>query len=391
VPQQDFTPAFARLIDSGRRSLGVPPDSALPALSAHEWQALPDAAERHGMTAWVRGAVPEWAGVPAQVRDTIESRARAQQVRALDAVAQLATVAGLLHDARIDAVSLKGPLFSRWLYGDLGTRRFVDLDLLVAPADRERTLRLLAGEGYALAGGLSLATARAVYRGTGAWPLAHATALGVDLHWTPQAAGFGAALEAGDILRDRVPTAAGGRAIGIPAPTHAATLTLLHAAKHLWASLELVLSIAHLMRRRDVDWAVLQGLAARAGAWTGAAAGLALAAEIFGVDVPIDVSAGVRSPRVRRLVAAARGFLAMPDVAGASLRDELGAHWAARDGVTARGRYAAWRLLAPTPLEAAWLPLPDGLAAFYAPVRLIRLLTVRRRDGARGSGRSGPQ
>ena len=391
MSDQDLTPAFAHLIDSGRQSLGGLPGAALPSLRPGDWDRLPDAAERHGMTAWVHAAMPGWPDAPAHVRDAIERRARAQQGRALGAVAQLATIAGGLHDAGIAAVAVKGPLFSRWLYGDLGMRRFVDLDLLVAPADRERALQRLGEAGYTLPGGVSLATARAVYAGTGAWPLAHATAVGVDLHWTLQATGFGTPLDADDVLRARVPVAAGVRTVDIPAATHTATLTLLHAAKHLWASLELVLSIAHLMRRRDVDWGVVHDRAARAGAWTGAAAGLALADEIFGAGVPPEIGPQVDLRRVRPLVAAGRRFLAMADVAGAPLGDELAAHWGALDGLRPRARYARWRLFAPTPLEAAWLPLPDRLAAFYAPVRLIRLLTVRRRDGGRGSPRSGPQ
>jgi hypothetical protein len=156
---------------------------------------------------------------------------------------------------------------------------------------------------------------------------------------------------------------------------------LLHAAKHLWASLELALSIAHLMRRRDVVWPAVHDLARRAGGWSGAAAGLVLAGELFDVEPPLELRARIQRSNARPLVTAALRFLAMPDVAGASLRAEVGAHWAALDSVAGRARYAAWRLLAPTPLEAAWWPLPDRLAPLYAPIRLIRLAFGRRTDG----------
>jgi hypothetical protein len=335
------------------------------------------------MSAWMHAAIADWPDAPAEVRDAIETRARLQRMRALQSVSELATVTSLLRGEGIETVAIKGPMFARWLYGDAGMRRLADLDLVIDPAQRDAALRTLGAAGYALPGRLTPAAAATVFAGTGAWPLFHDTALGIDLHWKLQAVGFGSPLAYGDVVRESVATIVAGSTIRIPAPTHAAALALLHAAKHLWASLELVLAIAHLVRRNDVDWAGVRDVATRAGAWRGAAAGLALSAELFAVEPPLELRQWIRPQDTRPLVDAAVSFLAMPDVAGASLRAEIAAHWAALDGVAARTRYAAWRLLAPTPLEAAWWPLPDRLTPLYAPLRLIRLLTVRRRDGAR--------
>jgi hypothetical protein len=298
-------------------------------------------------------------------------------MRALHALSWLSDLSALLAREGIEVVAIKGPLFSRWLYGDAGMRRFADLDLLIDPAQRQHALRVLASAGYSLPGNLSAAAAATVYAGTGAWPLRHETAIGVDLHWTVQAAGFGAPLHPRDVLRESVVTDVAHGKIRIPAPTHAATLTLLHAAKHLWASLELVLSIAHLVRRTDVDWASVYDLSARAGAWNGAAAGLALADACFQVEPPRVLRDRIERRRVESLVRSARAFLAMPDVAGASRHAEVAAHCAALDGAGARLRYAAWRLFVPTPLDAAWCRLPDRLLPLYAPLRLLRLALGR--------------
>ena len=370
---KEFAPAAALLIESGRRSLGAPSHGAAAAAHPADWGALPRAAERHGMSAWVQAAATDWPDTPRAVGVLVSDAAHRQRLRALQAAAQLSSIGRQLTDAGVDAVSIKGPLFSRWLYGDVGMRRFADLDLLVRPADRARALAALGSAGYALPGGLSAAAAGAVYAGTGAWPLIHETAIGVDLHWKLQAVGFGAPLQPLDVLRDRAYDNVAGVEIGMPSATHAAALTLLHAAKHLWASLELALSIAHLMRRDDVDWPRVHELTARAGAWNGCAAGLALAGELFDVDPPPPLRDRIRPPAVRPLVDAAVTFLAMPDVAGAPLRAELAAHRAGLDSARARLRYTAWRLFAPTPLEAAWCRLPDRLVALYAPIRLLRL------------------
>ena len=347
-------------------------------ISAGDWSALSDAAERHGMTAFVQSSLAHWPAVPAHVRDLIERRAQLQRMRALRAAAWLAHLSALLQRERVVAVAIKGPLFSRWLYGDVGMRRFADLDLLVDPAQRGQALQVLRLAGYSLPGNLSPAAASSVYAGTGAWPLQHATEIGVDLHWRVQAAGFGVPLETSEVLRESVPTTIAGGDVRIPAPAHAAALTLLHAAKHLWASLELVLSIAHLVRRTDVDWTRVYDLATHAGAWNGAAAGLTLADEFFHVGLPAVLRDRVRQRRVQQLVRAAQTFLAMPDVSGASRRSEILTHCAALDATRGRVKYAAWRLFVPTPVEAAWYRLPDRFLSLYGPLRLLRL-TIRRR------------
>lgn len=372
----EFSPASALLIDSGRRSLDAHlPDRTKP--SRVEWHALPDAAERHGMTAWVHAAMQNRDDAPPEVRAAIEARARAQRIRALQAVSQLTLLVRSLRAAGIEAVALKGPLLSAWLYGDLGMRRFADLDLLVQREQRESARQVLAAAGYALRGGMSLATARVVYAGTGAWPLSHPSGFAVDLHWRAQAFGFASPVPPREVLRHSIAAPAAGGDIRIPCATHAATLGLLHAAKHLWTSLELALSIAHLMRRSDIDWQRVHRLTSNAGAWNACAAGMVLAGDLFAVAMPAAARDRMRADRVRGLVQAAASFLAMPDVADAPLRAEFRAHCASLDTLHRRARYAAWRLLAPTPLEPAWWPLPDRLAPLYAPVRLIRLAMRR--------------
>ncbi|MGZ8594588.1 MAG: nucleotidyltransferase family protein [Actinomycetota bacterium] len=53
-----------------------------------------------------------------------------------------------LRRAGIDAILLKGPAISRWLYDDESERPYVDCDLLVAPDDQVRAEDALNGLGY---------------------------------------------------------------------------------------------------------------------------------------------------------------------------------------------------------------------------------------------------
>lgn len=391
------------LIAAGRLSLNQA-DTLSTAVKPTDWLALPDLAERHGMSAWLAAALARWTGVPAAVRDAVDGTVRTQAAHALRGLAELADVTARLDEAEIESVVLKGPLLSRWLYGDVGARRFSDLDLLVDRKSRLRAVEVLQAAGYSLPAGMTPAQAATVYAGLKAWPLGHSHAIPLDLHWRPQASRFGSAIETAEILRDSISTPVAGRAVRIPQPTHAATLAVVHAAKHLWVSLELLLSVAHLSARADVDWLRVRALAMRAGAWNGAAASLVLASEIFERDLPPALRGLPLPASVPLLRTCARDFLTMRDVEDTSWRSEWRAHGMSLDTTVRRLRYTALRVFEPTPLDWSWCPLPDAFAPLYVGVRLLRLtlaglrspitrrtLTPRRTAPPSSKERTGPR
>jgi len=354
-------------------------------MSAADWVALPAAAHRHGVSAVLADAVAETDAPPA-VRERAATAARDRVVAGLQGMAEVIQAVDALRAAGIRAVSLKGPALSRWLYGTVGFRRFADLDILVAPSDVVPAFNALERHGYHLPTGMTVRTAAAVYRGLGAWPLAHGERYPLDLHFRLGHRRFASPLSAKAVINGSVETG-DSRGAPIPSPTHAALLLLVHASKHLWCTLEMLLGIGRLMARDDVDWTFVRRAARHAGGWTGCRSGLHLASEMFAVRMPADLEDD-RQPRayaeLRRTALAA---LVLPEGVFADRWQERRAHKAALDRWTGRLRYDVWRLLAPTPVEWAWWPLPDALTALYPPVRLARLAAA----AARGlTGSAGP-
>jgi hypothetical protein len=64
----------------------------------------------------------------------------------LDAAALETTAA--LGRAGVDSILLKGPSIARWIYSEDELRTYSDIDLLVAPGDIRRSLRILRGLGF---------------------------------------------------------------------------------------------------------------------------------------------------------------------------------------------------------------------------------------------------
>lgn len=75
---------------------------------------------------------------------------RIGSVRTLGFISRLHEILETLHTEGIEVMPLKGPVLAQALYGDVSQRHMRDLDLLVAPGEMQRALRVLQESGYML-------------------------------------------------------------------------------------------------------------------------------------------------------------------------------------------------------------------------------------------------
>src|SRR6266571_609074 len=251
------------LIAAGRHALHGS-TRTVPRLTNDETAALPAYARRHGMVAFLPHVPATFTDQSPDLCDGLQQVVRDHALAVLADTNELLAVARQLTQAGVEFAVLKGAVFSAWLYGDAGLRPFVDLDVLVREPARVDAARALERIGFVRR--IPAGAADAIYASIGAWPLRRAGSLGVDLHWRLSARRFPMPLTADAVLSDAIPVRLGDHSVNAPAPTNAAVLALLHAAKHVWYALELILAIAWLARRRDVDWRDVHCLCRRAGA-----------------------------------------------------------------------------------------------------------------------------
>ncbi len=115
-----------------------------------DWAALVEIATWHGvlplLTKNVLAICPDL--VPVPICKMLLARragtARANRVLALELVRLL----GTFKQHGIDVVSLKGPMLTANVYGNISLREFGDLDILVRPRDRKQAHHILLGQGY---------------------------------------------------------------------------------------------------------------------------------------------------------------------------------------------------------------------------------------------------
>jgi hypothetical protein len=361
----------AILRESGRAWLAGTPSPELASLCAR--LASPDRlvalADEQGMVPILLDGV-RTAGAGG-LADALRERASGLARRNLQMAGELVRLLDALEAAGVRALSYKGPVLALAAYGDLGMRRFSDLDVLVHPADVAAASAVLEACGYAGGYAFTPAEARAFERLDGDYPFVHhGTGILVELHCRVASTRFVVDLPTEALWAESVDMELAGRPVRTLSPRHGALVAAVHGAKHRWKRLEWLVSFAVLARAADA--AALMDAAGRARAERDLLLALALAERVLGQEVPAALGARVAADAVvARLAGQVDSELRLgggDDAADANLRFNL----LLRRGVVERLRYVGgW--LAPTPEDWRAVPLPAGLHGLHRVLRPARL------------------
>jgi len=369
------------IVAACRRALGNVPADDIAALvsSTTDWPDLLRCVDVHAVAPLVYAPLAQTGRVPAEPLAQLRAAVDENALRSITLTRALREIMVLLEDEQIPVIPIKGPLLARAAYGDLASRRFADLDLVVYRRDLDRARAILAQRGFQAA----IALPRD----------AESTLLGADyhialvdqehgivveLHWALIRAGLAA-------LRDETwawTHACDTTSLGSPMRTLTADATFVylcvHGSKHLWSQLGWLCDVAALARNdRAPSWPAVRELAASIGATRMVALGCALASELLGAREcdgfgPVDA-------HVRHLVSDVRARL-FDDAPTMSLpafqlrvRTRLGDRIAYLAGIAA----------SPHAADVQFAALPRRARALYYVLRPARLVAKHGRRALR--------
>ena len=326
--------------------------------------------------------------VPHHILERLRSALIGSRQDNLYLVRQLLVVLELFSANGIRAVAFKGPVLGAIIYGDLGLRQAGDLDVLIAREDFTRAKDLLQDANYLMEPQLTAAQQASHLRFHCEIQFMHQDQFTVvDLHWglTPKTFPFALCLE--DLFKRATSISVAGHTIKTFTTEDLLLYLCVHGAKHYWARLEWVASIAELVRSNaDLDWSLVVRVARESGSETLLCLGLLLAEKLFALE---------RAPQVDELLnqneALAQCVLKLkerlfvdspaPPDQMETFRLNLQFMPRRRDAVKSLMR----SVLVPTISDWQAVRLPDPLYPLYYGLRPIRLLSKyarhRKADG----------
>ena len=362
------------IVAACRRALGTDPGDDIAALvsSVTDWRALLGCVKAHAVAPLVYSPLVNTGRVPADALAQLRAAVDENALRSLVLARTLREIVAALEQEHIPVMPIKGPLLARAAYGDLASRRFGDLDLVLRKRDLDRARSILAERGFQPAIQLPLDAEAAVldadYHIALTEPLQHVT---LELHWTLIRSGL-AGLRNEQWAWDH---AAETTALGSPMRTltNEAMFVYLcvHGSKHHWSQLGWLCDLAGLARNTSLSWPVVEQLAASAGGRRMLGLGCALVSTLLGASVPHV------SPSDARVRAAAADVHARLLDGHHDEGSALAFQWHMRTRLADRLAMLTDIVAAPHASDARAMALPRGARALYYGFRPLRLLAAR--------------
>jgi hypothetical protein len=292
----------------------------------------------------------------------------AQAQHALRLTGELLRVSDALDAAGIPFLTFKGPTLSLSLYGDVGTRRYGDVDLLL-PARRVVEARgVLAGLGYRpyldvtdrqLAWATTFLNEYAMVK----------DGVMVELHWAVVRPGYRFSLAYEELAQHRTTTELAGRKLPVLRNEALLVVLAVHGSKHGWSRRSWLTDFADLgLRETSVDWTEVFSIADQHDATRFVLQAARLAERELGASIPPVVRVGIARDRGARVAAtmAARG--------PREGHDSFLSYMAAMSDTSSRLRALREVFIDPTLLDCQLVDLPERLYPLYHVVRPVRLL-----------------
>src|SRR2546426_971397 len=340
-----------------------------------EWERLARLADRHGVLPQVYSALAQAGEAPCAALSGLRPMYERSVHQALWLTRELLRIIECFDGHGIRALAYKGPALAEILYGNVTSRQFADLDILVSPDDLPKVRACLAELGYEASLKLSPREERA-YIAAGyelVFDLGEHRNL-LEIQWRILPRFYAVDFDIERLFDRAIAVDLCGRAVRTLCPEDLMLVLCAHAAKHAWTQLSWIREIGELSKSLQLDWVAILNEAERLGICRILAVSLGLANNLLGTEIPwavqeyaqCDHEVEVVVHRVIPLLSQEEN-LDPESVSYFRLMTDTRERW--RD----RARFL-WRLaVTPGPGEWSVIGLPEPLFPLYRVVRFFRL------------------
>lgn len=271
---------------------------AKPVDQSLDWAAVVRGAQYHDITPMVDRALREHCpdSVPDAMLTALHDRARSTAKRNLLITTVLHDFLGVLDEHDIPALPYRGPVLGAVAYGDVSTRQFTDVDLLVRPADIPDVKELLLERGFEPdfqlpeTESLSTTQERAYTRFSRDYPFTRrCDNVSIELHWRVLARRFPTTIDLETVWDRREQVSICGTTVRTLSPEDRALTFCVHGTRHRWELLKWVADLNALLRRDDTDWETVIRRARECHSERMVILGPVLASEVLGTPLPTAI------------------------------------------------------------------------------------------------------
>lgn len=266
------------------------------------WEYLTQKSFQHRLTQLLYWNLKEFPQVPQNVLNDLKNNFDENVRRNLFLFGELLKILKLLESENVRAVPYKGPVLAEYAYVNISLRQFDDLDIFV---DKENVLKvkeILSLHGYKPQFELEGFMQRRFLRSQREYKFFNPeTNVHVEIHWQFQGVSFSLS---GDpkFLEDFERVKVNNKEVLSLKPENMLLVSCVHAAGHLWQRLSWICDTSRLVESYEMNWSYLREKADELGIERVLKVNLALAVDLFDLELPDNILEYLNDEMVQDLV-----------------------------------------------------------------------------------------
>ncbi|HEV2717133.1 MAG TPA: nucleotidyltransferase family protein [Terriglobales bacterium] len=340
-----------------------------------DWERLARLADHHGVMPQVYAVLAQVESVLPAALSALRQKYDRSVHQALWLTRELLRILERFENYGIKVLPYKGPALAQILHGNITSRQFADLDILVLPGDLPKVRASLAELGYETGLKLSPPEERAYVAGGYEWvfDLGEQRNL-LEIQWRILPRFYAIDFDVERFFKRAVTIGLCGRAVRTLCAEDLMLALCVHAAKHAWTELSWIREIGELSQSRALDWVAVCKEADRLGVCRIVAVSFALANNLFCLEIPKAVQEYVqRDVEVENIVHRVLPLLSQGEEFDPESVCYFRLMMDVRERWQDRARFLSRLALTPSLGEWSAISLPRWLFPLYRAVRFVRL------------------
>lgn len=255
------------------------------------------------------------AAVDEKALKTLEQRCQKNLMDAVKQTGELISLARLMEANGIRALSLKGPLLARTIYGDIAYRKSKDLDILIPEQDIEKINQLLLANGFKSSDLEVVSSPKQkahIIKTSHHFVYQKPTGVIVELHWRDYSEST--LFQFDELWRNRRELVLSGQTINVLAADDEFIYLLRHGSIHGYNRLRWLCDIAEIIKSNQLDWSEIVKRAAQLDIMEALVQAVILCDRLLGIAIPEALLEPAASNNLgQKLAAMTIPFIIEPD------------------------------------------------------------------------------
>ncbi len=315
--------------------------------------------------------------VPARIIEKLNSVYFDNVTRNISLSLFLLKILSLLKENNISAVPFKGPLLAQDVYGDIGLRPFSDLDILVSKNNAFVAWQILLEDGFQTELVLDDGQKHKYIMSEDHMAFSKGN-MCVELHWDMFGDYLCKPMKFEDVEESLKESVINNREVPDLSSEDLLLYLCIHGAKHRWGYLEMVCCVAEVIKRKEINWEVVEMMAQKLRCQRIFAVGIYLSWKLLEAPIPGCILEKIKNERIVLELADEVIEDMFKEVASLELKNITDRfsffHIKVRDSFSDKFRYVLKILFCPSVKEWQYFPVPASFSFVHYLLRPYRLI-----------------